>query len=107
MGPVDLIICLPVSVKTKQKVIFGCTLTSNNKKASSGVPSLSSEHNSESTETAASLTEGTLVAEIKRKIRDDLRTKKRYNIQVAEPKAQSKLQENIAHNSDNLELEIR
>ena len=45
------------------------------------------------------------MAELKRKIRDDFRTKKRYKSQVADLKAQLKLQENIAHNSNKLELE--
>ena len=57
-------------------------------------------------ETTASLTEGKSVAELKRKIRDDFRTKKRYKSQVADLKAQLKLQENIAHNSNKLELEL-
>jgi hypothetical protein len=34
LGPVEPIVCLPVSVKTKQKAIFGRTLTGNNKKSS-------------------------------------------------------------------------
>jgi hypothetical protein len=103
LGPVEPIVCLPVSVKTKQKTIFGRTLTGNNKKSLSVVPYLNSEHNSESTETAASLlnsehnsestetatslTEGKSVAELKRKIRDDFCTKKRYKCQVADLKA--------------------
>ena len=70
-GQVELIDCLPVSLKTKQKAIFGCTLTGNIKKSLSVVPSLNSEHNSESTETAVSLTEGKSMAELKHKIRDD------------------------------------
>jgi hypothetical protein len=45
LGPVEPIVCLPVSVKTKQKAIFGRTLTGNNKKSSSVVPSLNSEQN--------------------------------------------------------------
>jgi hypothetical protein len=100
-----LLVCLPVTLKTKQKAMFGRTLTGNNKKSSSVVPTLNSEHVSESTETTASLTEGKSVAELKRKIRDDFRTKKRYKSQVADLKAQLKLQENIAHNSNKLELE--
>ena len=104
-GQVEPIVCLPVSLNTKQKAIFGRTLTGNNKKSSSAVPTLNSEHVSESTETSASLTEGKSVAELKHKIRDDFRKKKRYKSQVADLKAQLKLQENIAHNSNKLELE--